>query len=86
MRAWLDGLILKFFTSYNVGHLYEAAVAHYKATGEKKLLDVAIKNANLVNEVFGPDKNYGVPGHQEIEIGLVKLYRVTGDSKILKFS
>ena len=72
-----------FHELYNVGHLYEAAVAHYKATGEKKLLDVAIKNANLVYKVFGPDKNYGVPGHQEIEIGLVKLYRVTGDSKFL---
>lgn len=75
-----------FHELYNVGHLYEAAVAHYKATGEKKLLDVAIKNANLVNAVFGPDKNYGVPGHQEIEIGLVKLYRVTGDSKYLNLA
>ena len=75
-----------FHELYNVGHLYEAAVAHYKATGEKKLLNVAIKNANLVNEVFGPDKNYGVPGHQEIEIGLVKLYRVTGDSKYLNLA
>ena len=68
---------------YNVGHLYEAAVAHYEATGERKLLDVAIKNANLVESVFGPNKNIGVPGHQEIEIGLVKLYRVTGEKKYL---
>lgn len=68
---------------YNVGHLYEAAVAHYQATGERSLLDVAIKNANLVARVFGPDKNMGVPGHQEIEIGLVKLYRVTGEKKYL---
>ncbi len=72
-----------FHELYNVGHLYEAAVAHYEATGEKKLLNVAIKNANLINEVFGPNKNYGVPGHQEIEIGLVKLYRVTGEKKYL---
>ena len=75
-----------FHELYNVGHLYEAAVAHYKATGERKLLDVAIKNADLVYEVFGPDKNYGVPGHQEIEIGLVKLYRVTGNSKYLSLA
>jgi len=71
---------------YNVGHMYEAAVAHYQATGERTFLDVAIKNADLVNEVFGPGKNMGVPGHQEIEIGLVKLYRVTGDIKYLKLA
>jgi len=68
---------------YNVGHMYEAAVANYLATGEKKLLDVAIKNANLIDYVFGPNKNMGVPGHEEIEIGLVKLFRVTGDKKYL---
>ncbi len=68
---------------YNVGHLYEAAVAHYQATGERSLLDVALKNADLIDQVFGPGKNMGVPGHQEIEIGLVKLYRVTGEQKYL---
>jgi DUF1680 family protein len=71
---------------YNVGHMYEAAVAHYLATGERSFLDVALKNADLVNEVFGPGKNMGVPGHQEIEMGLVKLYRVTGDIKYLKLA
>jgi DUF1680 family protein len=68
---------------YNVGHMYEAAVAHYQATGERSLLDVAIKNADLIDNVFGPGKNMGVPGHQEIEIGLVKLYRITGEQKYL---
>ena len=68
---------------YNVGHLYEAAVAHYQATGERTLLDVALKNADLVDKVFGPGKNMGVPGHQEIELGLVKLYRVTGEKRYL---
>lgn len=68
---------------YNVGHLYEAAVAHYEATGERSLLDIALKNADLIAEVFGPNKNLGVPGHQEIEMGLVKLYRVTRDKKYL---
>ncbi len=71
---------------YNVGHLYEAAVAHYKATGERSLLDIAIKNADLVDSVFGYDKNMGVPGHSEIEIGLVKLYRVTGEKKYLRLA
>ena len=70
---------------YNVGHMYEAAVAHWQVTGKRKLLDVAIKNANLVCKVFGPgpEQNKDVPGHEEIEIGLVKLYRATGDEKYL---
>lgn len=71
---------------YNVGHMYEAAVAHYLATGKRSFLDVAIKNANLIDDVFGPGKRYEVPGHQEIEIGLSKLYRVTGDERYLKLA
>ncbi len=71
---------------YNVGHLYEAAVAYYKATGKRMLLDVAIKNADLIDRVFGPDKLRDVPGHQEIEIGLVKLYQVTGDDRYLSLA
>lgn len=68
---------------YNVGHLYEAAVAHYQATGKKTLLQVALKNADLICETFGPGKLQEPPGHQEIEIGLCKLYRVTGQRKYL---
>ncbi|HJZ40248.1 MAG TPA: glycoside hydrolase family 127 protein [Bacteroidales bacterium] len=68
---------------YNVGHLYEAAVAHYKATGKRTLLDVALKNANLIVNIFGPGKIITVPGHEEIEIGLIKLYRVTGNKHYL---
>jgi len=68
---------------YNVGHMYEAAVAHYFATGRKSFLNVATKNADHICELFGPGKNEGVPGHQEIEIGLVKLYRVTGNDRYL---
>jgi uncharacterized protein len=69
---------------YNAGHLYEAAVAHYLATGKKNLLDVALKNADLVCRTFGPQGRHEVPGHQVIEIGLCKLYRVTGDQKYLR--
>jgi DUF1680 family protein len=68
---------------YNMGHLYEAAVAYFQATGKRILLDVALKNANLIWEEFGPEKRDSVPGHEEIEIGLVKLYRVTGEKKYL---
>ncbi len=68
---------------YNVGHMYEAAVAYFQATGKRKFLDVAIKNAELIDAVFGEDKLRDVPGHQEIEIGLVRLYRVTGEEKFL---
>ncbi len=73
---------------YNCGHLYEAAVAHYLATGKRSLLDVAIKNADLVNEVFGPaeDQKHVPSGHPIIEMALVKLYRVTGDEKYLNLS
>lgn len=68
---------------YNVGHLYEAAVAHYMATGKRSLLDVALKNAELIDRDFGWGKVEEYTGHQEIEIGLVKLYRVTGDQRYL---
>jgi len=68
---------------YNAGHLYEAAVAHYQATGTRTLLDVAIRNADLICSVFNLQGRRAVPGHQEIEIGLVKLYRTTGNRKYL---
>lgn len=73
---------------YNSGHLYEAAVAHYKATGKKTLLNVAIKNADLVCQVFGPNEGQKhVPsGHPIIEMALAKLYNVTDDEKYLKMA
>jgi hypothetical protein len=63
---------------YNVGHLYEAAVAWYAATGSRTLLAVALRSADLVARTFGPAGRHDVPGHQEIEIGLTKLFRLTG--------
>ena len=71
---------------YNLGHMYEAAVAHYEATGKRTLLDVAIKSADLVDQTFGPGKLELVPGHQEIEIGLVKLYVCTGEERYLNLA
>ena len=68
---------------YNLGHLYEAAAAHYQATGKRTLLDIALKSADLVNKDFGYDRVKVYPGHQVIEMGLVKLYRVTGEKKYL---
>jgi DUF1680 family protein len=68
---------------YNAGHLIEAAVAHFQATGKRTLFDVAVKFADLIAATFGPDKKHGFPGHQEIELALVKLYRVTGKDSYL---
>lgn len=68
---------------YNVGHLYEAAAAHFLATGKRPLLEVALKNADLLCRTFGPGKVQCPPGHEEIEIGLAKLYRLTGERKYL---
>jgi DUF1680 family protein len=71
---------------YNLGHMYEGAVAYYQATGKRAFLDVCVHSANLIAEIFGMDAQRDVPGHQEIEMGLVKLYRVTGDEKYLNLA
>jgi DUF1680 family protein len=71
---------------YNVGHMYEAAVAHYQATGKRSFLEVALKNADLIYDVCMVQAKPYVPGHQEIEIGLVKLYRVSGEIKYLELA
>ena len=63
---------------YNLGHLYEAAVAHYQATGKRTLLDIALRTAEMLERTFGPGKQAIWPGHQITEMGLAKLYRVTG--------
>jgi uncharacterized protein len=68
------------------GHLYEGAVAHYEATGKRTLLDIALRHADHVDSVFGPGKRDGQPGHEVIELALVKLYRVTGERRYLNLS
>lgn len=73
---------------YCAGHLIEAGVAYYRATGKRKLLDVVIRFADHIDSVFGtePGKLRGYDGHQEIELALVKLYEVTGNERYLDLS
>jgi len=73
---------------YNVGHLYEAAVAWFEATGKRNLLDVAVKSADLVDRTFGPgpEQLKHIPGHEEIELALCKLYRATGEARYLRLA
>ncbi len=69
---------------YCMGHMLEAAVAHYQVTGNKAFLNIATKCADYICRTFGPGRRTDPPGHQEIEIGLCKLYRATGDSRYLE--
>jgi len=71
---------------YNLGHMYEAAAAHYQATGKRTFLDVATKSADLLVETFLKPGRKIWPGHQVIEIGLGKLYRITGKREYLELS
>ncbi|MDR1918210.1 MAG: glycoside hydrolase family 127 protein [Tannerellaceae bacterium] len=71
---------------YCAGHMIEAGVAYYQATGKRKLLDVCIRMANHMMDVFGPGKRHWVPGHEEIELALVKLYNVTQEERYLEFA
>jgi len=80
-RLWTN--VQSVHEQYCVGHMYEAAAAHYRVTGERTFLDVALNNADLICSVFNPAGRTDPPGHQEIEIGLCKLYRATGDAKYL---
>ncbi|WP_454801511.1 glycoside hydrolase family 127 protein [Mucilaginibacter phyllosphaerae] len=68
---------------YNAGHMYEGAVAHFMATGKRNFLNIAIKNADLLVRTFGPGKRHVAPGHEVVEMGLVKMYRVTGKKEYL---
>ncbi len=71
---------------YCIGHLIESAVTYYQATGKKKFLEIATKSADLLDKTFGPCKNESAPGHQEIELALVRLYRTTGNEKYLELA
>ncbi|MBI1932485.1 MAG: glycoside hydrolase family 127 protein [Ignavibacteriales bacterium] len=71
---------------YNSGHMFEAAAAHYWATGKRNFLDIAIKNADLLVNNFGPNKLKTPPGHQIVETGLIKLYHITQNKKYLELA
>lgn len=82
-RRWTD---CDKHEMYCAGHMIEAAVAYFRATGKKKLLDVAIRMVDHMMSVFGPGRRDWVPGHEEIELALVKLFEVTGEEKYLDFA
>ena len=71
---------------YNSGHLFEAAAAHYWATGKRTLLDIAVKNADLLVSQFGPNRLHKPPGHQIVETGLMKLYLATHEVQYLNLA
>ena len=73
---------------YCAGHLFEAAVAFYKATGKRALLDIACRFADHIHTVFGPGENqlHGYPGHPEIELALMRLYEVTDNNDYLQLA
>lgn len=71
---------------YCAGHMIEAGLAYYQATGKRKLLDVCIRMTDHMMSQFGPGKRHWVPGHEEIELALVKLYQTTQEQKYLDFA
>jgi uncharacterized protein len=71
---------------YNLGHLYEAGIAHFQATGSRSLLDVCLRSAELLHRDFGDGQLRIAPGHQVIEMGLAKLYRQTGDRRWIQLA
>lgn len=82
-KRWID---MSMHEDYNGGHLIEAAVAYYQTTGKRKLLDVAIRFADHFDSLFGPGKRNWVTGHQQLELALVKLYKVTGEKRYLNLA
>ncbi|MEP6726514.1 MAG: beta-L-arabinofuranosidase domain-containing protein [Bacteroidota bacterium] len=82
-QRWTD---MSMHEDYNAGHMIEAAVAYFDATGKRKFLDVVIKWADYFDSLFGPGKRDWVTGHQELELALVKLYKATHNEKYLKLA
>ena len=82
-KRWTN--LLEAHELYVAGHFIEAGVAYYQVTGKDKLLNIVRKNADLICDTFGPEegKRAGVPGHEEIELALVRLYQVTGEERYL---
>jgi len=82
-NRWSD---INMHEMYCAGHMIEAAVAYYNVTGKRKFLDVCERMAAHMMETFGPDKRHWVPGHEEIELAMVKLYESTGKNEYLDFA
>ncbi len=82
-EKWTD---MEKHEMYCGGHLMEAAVAYKQATGKGVLLEVACRLADHYDSVFGPGKEHWVPGHEEVELGLIKLYRETGEERYLRLA
>ncbi len=82
LQKWGD--LRKTHELYVAGHMFEGAAAHYEATGKRKFLDAAIRLADLTESIFGPGKRLDVPGHEEVELGLIKLYQATGEKRFLE--
>lgn len=85
-KRWSD--LFEGHELYTAGHMIEAAVAYYQATGKRKFLDVVCRFADYMCEVFGggEGKLHGYPGHPEVELALIRLYKVTGEKKYLELS
>ncbi len=83
-RRWTN--LLEAHELYCAGHMMEAACAYYEATGKRKLLDVMLKNAGHIYKHFITDGNRGCPGHPEVELALMKMYRVTGNKHCLELA
>ncbi|MDR1042455.1 MAG: glycoside hydrolase family 127 protein [Clostridiales Family XIII bacterium] len=85
-KCWTN--LLEGHEMYGAGHLIEAGVAWYRATGERSLLDIGVRFADLIADEFGPDgkQREGYPGHPEVELALVKLYEVTGNERYLRLA
>lgn len=85
-KRWSD--LLEGHELYTAGHMIEAGVAYYEATGKEKILRVMCRFADYMCTVFGREegKNHGYPGHPEVELALVKLYHVTGEKRYLELA
>lgn len=79
-QRWTD---MAMHEDYCAGHLVEAGVAYYEATGKRILLDAAIRMADHIDRMFGPGKRHWVTGHEELELALVKLFRHSGERRYL---
>jgi DUF1680 family protein len=83
-KPWID--LDNGHELYCAGHLFQAAIAFQRALGDHRLLNIACRFADYICSVFGPDKRHGVCGHPQVEMALVELYRLTGESRYLNLA